>query len=30
MIVNELHLRRQFDLDLPTSVRHIERILGKP
>lgn len=30
MIVNELHLRRQFGLDLPTSTRHIERILSAP
>ena len=30
MIVNELHLRRQFSLDMPTSVRQIQRILAAP
>lgn len=30
MIVNELHLRRQFNLDMPTSVRQIQRILSAP
>lgn len=29
MIVNELYLRRQFNLDMPTSVRHIQRILAE-
>lgn len=28
LIVNELHLRRQFSLDMPTSVRQIQRILS--
>lgn len=29
LIMNELHLRRQFNLDMPTSVRHIQRILAE-
>lgn len=29
LILNELHLRRQFSLDIPTSVRQIQRILAE-
>lgn len=29
LIMNELHLRRQFHLDMPTSVRQIQRILSE-